>query len=164
MVRLACKDRGNARVRRRATLLRACAVAALAVQPALAVPNHDSPGSISRDDAIVDRGPPATPPGQIQSGPNNDGSNAGGNGNGQPPTVGTPGGEPAPLTSNSGTFDVAVTPPAAEEPGKSGDSNGDRPNLPPPSAALPPPPGGAASEQIRGESQAPPAATVAAIS
>ena len=80
MVRLACKDRGNARVRRRAALLRACAIAALAAPPALAAPNHDSPGWISSADSIADRGPPPTPPGQTQSGPNNDGSNAGGNG------------------------------------------------------------------------------------
>src|SRR5438270_10216508 len=100
MVRLAREGWGKARVRRRAALLRACAVAALAAQPALAAPNHRSPDELVSADARP-----------------------------QHLAIPSPGGAPLPATINGGAFDVAVTPPAAAGPGKSGDSNGNKPDL-----------------------------------
>jgi hypothetical protein len=126
VVRLACKDRGNARVRLRAALLRACAVAALAVQPALAAPNHQNQSEFTGANALADHGPPTSTPGR-----------AGVNGNGPPPALGDPGAGPPPITANSGTFDVAVAPRAEADPGHSGDSNANKPDLPPQLTALP---------------------------
>jgi hypothetical protein len=136
VVRLAYKDRGKAHVRRRAALLRACAVAALAVQPALAAPNHPNSNEFANN-ALADHGPPVQAQGQAQatSGPGRSGDN----GNAASPTVADAGGNSPAVTVNSGTFDVAVTPPVVAEPGKSGEGNGTKPNLPSQSAALPPP-------------------------
>src|SRR5205823_78320 len=112
--------------------------AALAVQPALAAPNHQNQGELAGANSLADPGPPTSAPG---NGPSNSApGSAGENGNGPPATLGDPGGGPPPITANSGTFDVAVAPPPASDPGHSGDSNGNKPDLPPQSAALPPAP------------------------
>jgi len=163
VVRLACKDRGDARVRRRAVLLCACAIAALAVQPALAAPNREAPGTFTSAEAHADHGPLVAPTNDGASGspsvPRD--ANAGGSGNGLPPNQDN---GPAPVTASSGTFDVAVTPPETAGPGHSGESKRDQPDLPPQSAALPPgPPNPTIVEQMLVTSQAPPAATGAHV-
>src|SRR5439155_26506008 len=113
VVRLACNDRGNARARRRAVLLRACAIAALAVQPALAAPPDDVPGNLARESAIADHGPPAVPPRHAPETSMPDNGSLSGNGPGPQPAIGIPDGTPTPVTANRGTFDIAVPPPAA---------------------------------------------------
>src|SRR5881227_74330 len=80
VVRLALHDRGNARVNRRAVLLRACAVAALTVQPALAAPSHDSLGSLASAAALADHGPTATPAPAAAASPTNEAAPGLGNG------------------------------------------------------------------------------------
>ena len=147
MVRLACEDRGNARARRRAAWLRACAISALAVQPALASPVHDTPGAVNSATALADHGPvvprlEAVRPDEINANPNNNGNgppSGPGNGNAPPAQGADLGPATGTISANSGTFDIAITPPPGDAGAKdAGDSNGkgNKPDLPPPTADL----------------------------
>jgi len=97
-------------------LLRACAIAALAAQPALAAPGHDGPSDMANLGASAEHGPPpgrteAPPPIATDNVPANNGN---GNGNGPPVAAGSAAepnlppaslpASPPSLTANSGTF------------------------------------------------------------
>ena len=161
----ASDGRGLTRAGGRAALLCACAAAAVAAQPAFALPIENTPADIADmgmsmgrvvvprriDDSVLPHDAPAKAP-LVQP---------------DPQSGLAPGGST--ITGNSGTFDVSVAPAALESvpsaEGRRNDEGGVR-GFRNQAAALPPlpaAPSAAQLEQLLVTSQAPPAADVARI-